>query len=814
MLIGRAGPVARLREAIDAAASGRGGLVLVTGEAGIGKTALVTEATTGHVVIGAACWSDGAPQLWPWRQVVRALGAEFPLGDNEFTVFAAVTEVLLDACRDRALVVVVEDLHWADEASLRLLDFAVQHTKFARLLFIGTYRDDEKPLTVKAPAIVLTGLSQDEVAAMVPAPDDVVDEITKRSGGNPFFVEQLVRLWQGGSLISTIPPGAAAVVQRRLSRLAPATVEVLRTAAVLGREFSASPLGSPAGLDQAVAARLIRPLGDDRYEFVHDLVRAELHSGPVDVQVFVRAGEDANRRLAWAEAARYYRHALEVAERDRAEIALELGNALHALKDLRGSREALLVARTEAEGDPVLAARVAVAAQLLDGDHDEAARGLSHTAVELARQSGAHLEPSLTSRLGSIYGLGTAAERLAITDELVRLPDHDVRVGAWRVLSLVELGDPRYLAEHQAFQAAARGGSPVLRHDAAVTEAMVATLQGRYDDARAAADTARDLGEHPYLDRMHLWWLQQLYIALRAGAAEEAGKWLAEMRTDPPPFLALLTGELPEHEPGRWLAPMWLRLRVEAAVRSGDRRLCARVRNAVAPFAGQWAVTGTLVLEGPVDGWLARLDAELGDRDAAAARWASVAEAAERMGARPWAEEAHAQLTGGGTFRRAGGVWELRFAGRTAHVPDSKGLRDLHVLVGSPGAEVAATVLAGGGVPGADPVLDDQARAAYRRRLTDLDDRIATASDSRAAELDRERQALLDELRAATGLGGRSRRLGDESERARKAVTNRINDALRRLEAQHPELARHLRESITTGAACRYRPAEPISWRR
>lgn len=813
MLIGRARPVAQLREAVDAAVRGRGGLVLVAGEAGIGKTALVTEVTTTSVahVVGAACWSDGAPELWPWHQVVRALGAEFPAQDREFDVFAAVTEVLLDACRDRALVVVIEDLHWADEASLRLLDFAVQHTGFARLLFIGTYRDDEVSLAVKASTVVLSGLGRDEVAAMVHAPDDVVDEITKRSGGNPFFVEQLARLWQGGSLLSTIPPGVAAVVERRLSRLAPATVEVLRQAAALGREFSLSPLGSPAGLDQAVAARLIRPLGNDRYAFVHDLVRAALHSGRVDVHVFVRAGEDANRRLAWAEAARYYRHALDLADHDRAEIALELGNALHALKDLRGSREAFRLAVAEAAGDPALAARVAVTAQLLGGDHDEAARELSDTAVELARRSGAHLEQSLTSRLGSIYGLGTAAERLAITDELVRLPDHDVRVGAWRVLSFVELGDSRYLAEHQAFLAAARGGSPVLRHDAAVTEVLVATLQGRYDDARAAADTARELGEHPYLDRMHLWWLHRWSIAVRAGDDEEAGRWLAEMRTDPPPFLPLVEGrELPGN---RWLEPMSLRLRVETAVRSGDRRRCAEVRKAVEPFAGQWAVTATLVLEGPVDGWLARLDAALGNWEAAAARWASVAEVADRMGARPWAEEARAQLDGSGTFRRAGKVWELRFAGRTAHVPDSKGLRDLHVLVGSPGADVTAVVLAGG-VPGADPVLDDQARAAYRRRLTELEELLATASDARAAELDGEREVLLDELRAATGLGGRSRRLGDETERARKAVTNRINDALRRLDGQHPELARHLRESITTGAACRYRPARPISWRR
>ncbi|WP_048876746.1 hypothetical protein, partial [Saccharomonospora saliphila] len=69
------------------------------------------------------------------------------------------------------------------------------------------------------------------------------------------------------------------------------------------------------------------------------------------------------------------------------------------------------------------------------------------------------------------------------------------------------------------------------------------------------------------------------------------------------------------------------------------------------------------------------------------------------------------------------------------------------------------------------------------------------------------------ELRAAAGLGGRTRRLGDEAERARKAVTARIRDTLRKLDARHPALAAHLRERISTGAHCRYDPADGISWR-
>ena len=117
---------------------------------------------------------------------------------------------------------------------------------------------------------------------------------------------------------------------------------------------------------------------------------------------------------------------------------------------------------------------------------------------------------------------------------------------------------------------------------------------------------------------------------------------------------------------------------------------------------------------------------------------------------------------------------------------------------------------------GADPVIDERARTAYRDRLGALDADIRNALDSgadrRAAELDQERAALVEELRRAAGLGGRPRRLGDETERARQAVTARIRDTLKRLRSAHPELADHLAMSISTGTHCRYGPEPPVAW--
>jgi len=150
----------------------------------------------------------------------------------------------------------------------------------------------------------------------------------------------------------------------------------------------------------------------------------------------------------------------------------------------------------------------------------------------------------------------------------------------------------------------------------------------------------------------------------------------------------------------------------------------------------------------------------------------------------------------------------------------------LHVLLSSPGRDIPATTLlnpAGGAEMvaatglGADDVLDAEARAAYRRRLTQLDELIDSATsrgdDVRAAGFDRERETLLAELRAAAGLGTRQRRLGDEAERARKTVTARIRDALRKLDDRHPTLSTHLRESISTGTTCSYQPTTPTHWR-
>jgi tetratricopeptide (TPR) repeat protein len=171
-------------------------------------------------------------------------------------------------------------------------------------------------------------------------------------------------------------------------------------------------------------------------------------------------------------------------------------------------------------------------------------------------------------------------------------------------------------------------------------------------------------------------------------------------------------------------------------------------------------------------------------------------------------------------FHRDGDVWTLGYAGRVVLLKDVKGLRDLATLVAHPGREVSASDLAS--APGAvaqaglGDVVDRQGRDAYKARLLELDDELeeadAAGDAERSARAHGEREAILAQLAGAYGLGGRPRKIGAHTERARQAVTWRIRDALARIEAVHPELGQHLRSSVRTGTFCVYTPNEPIDW--
>ena len=171
-------------------------------------------------------------------------------------------------------------------------------------------------------------------------------------------------------------------------------------------------------------------------------------------------------------------------------------------------------------------------------------------------------------------------------------------------------------------------------------------------------------------------------------------------------------------------------------------------------------------------------------------------------------------------FRRDGPLWTLAFDGRTVHLPDLKGLHDLARLLAAPGEDFHCLELAGaaGAPPQGDagPILDEQARADYRRRMQDLAEEIdladAAGDTVRSEKAREELDTLTEAVAAAFGLGGRPRKAGDPAERARSTVTARIRSAVAKVEDAHPALGRHLRNSVRTGTFCSYRPERPGGW--
>jgi tetratricopeptide (TPR) repeat protein len=220
-----------------------------------------------------------------------------------------------------------------------------------------------------------------------------------------------------------------------------------------------------------------------------------------------------------------------------------------------------------------------------------------------------------------------------------------------------------------------------------------------------------------------------------------------------------------------------------------------------------------------------------GDVDAATRLTALAAEAADDIGLGSVAGtlddlrhrlRAPAPASAGlATFRQAGAVWELDFADHAARIPHARGLRDVAHLLARPGQAVSVLELVepeaatSSGVRGA-PALDERARREIATRLRELDaeeaDADASGDGERAALVRERRQELAEAVARDVGLGGRSRRIGDPVERARKTVSTRIRRAIVLVGRAHPELGRHLERSIDTGAWCAYRPAEPVTW--
>lgn len=324
--VGRAGAAADLRAWLAAAAAGAGGLVLVGGPAGIGKTRLV-ETVTGRAAVWGRCVDDpGAPPLWPWRRVLQALpevsralaeldghnGAD--LVAARFRVVAMAADALVAAAEPDGLVVVLEDLHWADEASLRLLRHLAGELRRSRLAVLATYRDTGSagPLFEALPDLLgrpgteslrLDPLTETDVRAYLAEVGrsgvDVGDAL-RRSGGNPLYLKAVARSSATGGGADELRH----LVRTTVSGLDPAARELLAIASVLGEEVAAQIVAEVAGrpvadvvaaLDRAVRAGVLLPAVTGSRRFAHAVVRDGIYA---DLDQGVR--EELHARTATA----------------------------------------------------------------------------------------------------------------------------------------------------------------------------------------------------------------------------------------------------------------------------------------------------------------------------------------------------------------------------------------------------------------------------------------------------------------------------------------------------------------------------------
>jgi tetratricopeptide (TPR) repeat protein len=215
-----------------------------------------------------------------------------------------------------------------------------------------------------------------------------------------------------------------------------------------------------------------------------------------------------------------------------------------------------------------------------------------------------------------------------------------------------------------------------------------------------------------------------------------------------------------------------------------------------------------------------------GDRERAATLLRTARSEADSMGldvrAAAYADQLAGLAEGVATIHRQGRHWTLTVDGHRAVVADRRGVRYLAQLLTSPRQSISALQLTGATpellAQAPQPVLDGQARAAYRRRVTELAEEIAHADatgDAPAAKrLQAELDALLDELRRVTGRGSRSRDFADPAERARTAVRKAIKRAIDEISAAEPAIGALLRRTVTTGITCSYTPdaTQPVRW--
>ena len=471
-LVGRAGPQAVLRRAWQDATAHRLRVVAVEGEPGIGKSALARWAgglaRAGGGVAGFGRCHDlaGSPAYWPWTGALRdladqvgldtvataagsvtgggALGALLPeLGVDgappstaQFPVFDTCGRVLARLAEAAPVAVVLDDVHWADQASLDLLRFLARMPVRSRVLVVVTHRPvpSDHPLAAlraglaTEPSVVrlpLGPLAPQEVHALVgmlaaaPVPTSVAEDIASRTGGNPFLVRELVKLLRtaDGAVDvrrAAVPDTVRDVVRQRAAALGAHALEVLTLASFTTDAFTSALPSGLLGLDRVTVGGVLDEAVRDgllaevrgrpgTHRFAHDMVRHALYDA-VPKQRRAETHLALGRSLVDLLGDRAEAHAPDLAAHFAQ--AMDVGGASDAVRWSRAAaaqavrslayadavghlRRALLVTRTRLRDDRTeceLLVEVAAAARL--AADPPTARLAQERAVELADRLG------------------------------------------------------------------------------------------------------------------------------------------------------------------------------------------------------------------------------------------------------------------------------------------------------------------------------------------------------------------------------------------------------------------------------------------
>lgn len=560
-LVGREGELAVLLDALDAAERGEPRAVLVSGDAGVGKTRLLAELVERATARGVTCLLGhclnvggvGLPYL-AFSEAMAPLGADLGLtagsgGDvGQLQLFETVVGALARASESAPVLLVLEDLHWADQSTRDLLAFLLARTRQERLLVVASYRSDDlhrrhalRPLLadlVRLPAVERLELAPfgPEVMGTFltelhggPLPQRTVLRILDRSEGNAYFAQELLEGEQAGR--DALPPALADVLLARVESLPAAVQQVARVATVAGRRVEHVLLRRVADLPdveleqalrEAVVHQVLVPDGTDSYAFRHALLQEAVYGDLLPGERvrlharYAQAVEDAGGPAALLAHHRVESHdvpgalvaslrAAEEAERLRApaeswqqlERALRLWGAVPDAADRTGTSLARVTIRAAAKASTagrlhraVALARAAIQAAEDDGPADPETLAMLHHRL-------AHHLNNTEDAVGA----------LAAAEAAIRLAPAGTEAAAWaeataaRALFALSRFEPAREHAERAQALACELDLAGVQADAIISLARLDQITGRGGDSGSqlavAVERAREAGHVP-----------------------------------------------------------------------------------------------------------------------------------------------------------------------------------------------------------------------------------------------------------------------------------------------------------------------------